>query len=237
MLTNYARTNVVNASLATKLNITDTTSMLTNYARTNVVNASLATKLNITDTTSMLTNYARTNVVNASLATKLAITDTTVFQRKSLPAYTFVANNTSATASATAQYFKDTSGTYTGTITWSNSNPSGATNHSYRWTRIGNMVTLTISLVYATVSAVNNGSFTVTLPTDAPTPVKPAGLNSSSAYLYPAIGNAGSTLSSIAAAVRGGLRNNATNSGFEIFVTFTGSTTIYGQATVTYFTN
>ena len=168
---------------------------------------------------------------------KLNIADTSVFQRKSLPAYTFAANNTPATANATTQYFKDTSGTYTGTITWSNSAPTGATTHTYRWTRIGNMVTLNISLVYATVSSIANGSFIVTLPSDAPTPVKPTGLNSASAYLYPAIGNAGTTLPGLAAAVRGGLRNNAANNGFEIVITFTGITTIYGQATVTYYTN
>jgi len=45
MLSNYARTNLVN----TKLNISDTSTMLTNYARTNA----LASKLNATDTTSL----------------------------------------------------------------------------------------------------------------------------------------------------------------------------------------
>jgi hypothetical protein len=33
------------------------------------------------------------------------------------------------------------------------------------------------------------------------------------------------------------LRNNSGNNGFEIFVTFTASTAIYAQTTVTYYTN
>jgi len=188
-------------------------------------------KLNIADTASMLSTY------NTRINGKLNIADTSTLQRKSIAAYSFSANNTNATANATAQYFKDTSGTYTGTITWGSSAPSGATTHTYRWTRIGNMVTLNISLVYATVSAGANGSFTVALPADAPTPVKPTGLNSVSAYLYPAIGNTGTALTNLAAAIRGGLRNNSGNNGFEIFMSFTASTAIYAQATVTYYTN
>ena len=188
-------------------------------------------KLNIADTASMLSSY------NTRINGKLNIADTSTLQRKSIAAYSFSANNTNATANATAQYFKDTSGTYTGTITWGSSAPTGATTHTYRWTRIGNMVTLNISLVYATVSSGANGSFTVALPADAPTPVKPTGYNSASAYLYPAIGNTGTALTNLAVAIRGGLRNNSGNNGFEIFMSFTASTAIYAQATVTYYTN
>jgi hypothetical protein len=208
-----------------KLNISDTATMLSSYS------TRINGKLNISDTATMLSSYS------TRINGKLNISDTATLQRKSIAAYSFSANNTSATANATAQYFKDTSGTYTGTITWGTSAPSGATNHTYRWTRIGNMVTLNISLVYATVSALANGSFTVSLPADAPTPVKPTGLNSASAFLYPAIGNCGTTLSSLAIAIRGGLRNNAANNGFEINIVFTASTCIYGQASVTYYTN
>ena len=200
----------------------------------------LTAKLNISDTSTMLLKYLRkTDTFNLSnkINLKLNITDTSTLQPKSISSYSILANNTSATANAQALPFKDTSGVYTGTITWSNSNPSGATTHTYRWVRIGNMVTLTISLVYATVSAANNSSVTFALPSDAPIPVKPTGLNSGSSYLYPAIGNAGAALSNLAAGVRGGMRNNAANGAFEIVVSFTGSTNIYAQTTVTYFTN
>jgi len=183
-------------------------------------------KLGASDTVSL------SNRING----KLTIADTSTFQRKSLSAYTIMANNTSATANATAQYFKDTSGTYTGTITWSNSSPTGATNHTYRWTRIGNLVTLNISLVYATVSS-SNGNVIIALPSDAPTPVKPTGFNSASAYLYPATGNTGTTLTAPGVATRAGLRNNSSNNGFEILMSFTATTNIYAQITVTYYTN
>ena len=59
MLTNYAKTSLVN----TKVNISDTTSMLTNYAKISAVNL----KVNISDTASMLTNYAKTSTVNLKL--------------------------------------------------------------------------------------------------------------------------------------------------------------------------
>ena len=48
-----------------KLNISDTAAMLSPYARTNVVNAGLATKVNISDTATMLSPYARKNFLNA----------------------------------------------------------------------------------------------------------------------------------------------------------------------------
>jgi hypothetical protein len=227
MLSPYARTNVVNASLATKLNISDTASMLSSYS------TRINSKVNISDTSNMLSNYR--TAINA----KLNISDTSVLQRKSIPSYTFLANNTTSTANAQALTFKDTSGTYTGTITWGTSAPTGATNHSYRWTRIGNMVTLNISLVYGTASS-GNTQVTIALPSDAPTPAKPVGTNSASAFLYPATCVGGTTLtaSTSVATNRGGIRNNSSNNGFEINMAWTSASTfIYFQTSVTYFTN
>lgn len=156
---------------------------------------------------------------------------------KSQAAYTMLANNTSGTANMTGQSFQDNgSQTYTGTITWSTSAPTGATNHTYRWVRIGNMVTLNISLVYGTTSLANT-SVIVTLPTDCPTPAKPTGLTAASNYLYPAICNGASTLNtSTVQTYRGGLRSNAANNGFEIIMSFVGTAFIYYQTTITYYT-
>jgi hypothetical protein len=165
--------------------------------------------------------------------------DTSAFQRKSIQPYSFLANNTPATANAQALPFKDTSGTYTGTITWGTSAPTGATNHTYRWTRIGNMVTLNISLVYGTVSS-GNTQVTIALPADAPTPVKPTGLNSASAFLYPATCVGGSTITASASVAnnRGGLKNNSGNNNFEINMAWTSAATfIYFETTVIYYTN
>ena len=214
-----------------KLNISDTASL------SNRINL----KLNISDTSAMLSKYLRktdTATLSNRINLKLNIADTSNLQSKSISAYTILANNTASTANAQAIFFKDTSGTYTGTPAWGTSAPTGATTHSYRWTRIGNMVTLTISLVYATASAASNTTLVIPLPSDAPTPAKPSGLNSASAFLYPAYCNGGNTLTNAQiTSYRGGIRNNSGNNGFEISLTFSALIAIYFQTTITYFTN
>jgi len=173
----------------------------------------------------------------------LSSTDWNTFNNKvdkSQAAYTMLANNTNGTADMTAQAFQDPgSQTYTGTITWSTpaSQPSGATNHTYRWTRIGKMVTLNISLVYATASTAAQTNVITTLPTDCPTPLEPPGLTAASSYMYPAFCNGGVlTTTSSTQTYRGGLRNNAANNGYEIIMNFSGTNLIYYTVTVTYFT-
>jgi hypothetical protein len=201
----------------------DTANMLSNYARTNLVN----TKLNSADTASL------SNRINL----KLDIADTSVFQRKSLSAYTIMANNTNATANATAQAFKDTSGTYTGTITWNGTAPTSGT-FSYRWTRIGKMVNINIALVYANAGTTNT-QVVVTLPADAPNPTKPAGLTSASNMLYPCIFNVNITNQSTLTTntMRSMLRSNSGNNGFEFFAQFASSASVNAFVTCTYFTD
>jgi hypothetical protein len=99
------------------------------------------------------------------------------------------------------------------------------------------MVTLNISLVYSVVSS-NNVSVTIPMPSDAPTPVKPAGMTAASNFLYPAYANAGNTLTANSIQnTRGGIRSNAANNGFEIFITFLTLPFIYFQTSITYYTN
>jgi hypothetical protein len=186
------------------------------------------------DTANMLSNYARTNLVN----TKLNISDTTAFQRKSIPSYTFLANNTTATANAQALPFKDTSGVFTSSIVYNNGTAPTSGNLSYRWTRIGKMVTINISLVYANAGS-SNTSITIALPSDAPTPTKPTGLTSASNLLYPCYGGVNGTNQSTLSnsAFRGFLRNNAANNGFEFFVNHGITTPINVFLTCTYFTD
>jgi hypothetical protein len=186
------------------------------------------------DTANMLSNYARTNLVN----TKLNISDTSTLQPKSIPSYTFLANNTDATANAQALPFKDTSGVYTQSPTWNNTAPTSG-NLSYRWTRIGRMVTINISLIYA-VAGANNSILTVPLPTGAPTPTKPAGLTSALNNLYPITGSVNLTSSSTLtnSATRGFLRNNTNNDGFEFILNFSNTAAaINAHITCTYFTD
>jgi hypothetical protein len=181
----------------------------------------------------MLSNYARTNLVN----TKLNISDTSTLQPKSISSYSILANNTTATANAQALPFKDTSGTYTGTTTWNGTAPTSG-NLSYRWTRIGKMVTINISLIYANAGSANS-TIVVTLPADAPTPTKPAGLTSASNLLYPCYGGVNITNQSTLtnSAFRGFLRNNAANNGFEFTIGHAATTPIILFVTCTYFTD
>jgi len=163
--------------------------------------------------------------------------DTTLFQRKQIPSYTFLANNTTATANAQALPFKDTSGTYTGTITWNGTAPTSGT-FTYRWTRIGKMVTINISLVYANAGSANS-TIVIGLPSDAPTPTKPAGLTSASNLLYPCYGGVNITNQSTLtnAAFRGFLRNNSANNGFEFTIAHAATTAVNAFVTCTYFTD
>jgi hypothetical protein len=171
---------------------------------------------------------------------KLNIVDTSTLQRKSLSAYTILANNTAATANVTAQQFRDTSGVYpNASVTWTGTTPpSGTNNHTYRLTQVGKCVTLHIALVYAT----NGASLTavqLTLPSGAPTPAQPTGLTGSIYNMYPVkaeIVNA-SNQAILSSTARGFLRNNTAANGFEIFLTF--STASPGQLGVIaqYWTN
>jgi len=175
-------------------------------------------KLSASDTISL------SNRINAKFNT----TDTSNLQQKSLPAYSIPGNGTYETANAQSIYFKDTSGTYGGTITWSGTTaPSGTTTHTYRWTRIGNLVTITISLVYQTAGSGLTG-VVMTLPSDAPTPVEPTGLTAASNPIYVSTWGASQTLTSgtLGNAPRSLMRNNSSNNGFEFVSNFTGSTII-----------
>jgi len=206
-----------------KLNSADTVSL------SNRINL----KLNIADTASMLSSYS------TRINGKLNIADTSTLQRKSIPAYTILANNTAATANVTAQQFRDTSGVYSGTITWTGTTaPSGATTHTYRLTQVGKCVTLHIALVFATNGA-GLTAVQMTLPSGAPTPTQPTGLTGSIYNMYPVkaeLVNA-SNQAILSSTARGFLRNNTAANGFEIYITF--STAALGQVGVIaqYWTN
>ena len=229
-----------------KLNTADTSTLSNrinlklNTADTSTLSNRINLKLNTADTATMLSKYLRkidTATLSNRINLKLNIADTSTLQPKSISAYTILANNTSATANATAQYFKDTSGTYTGTISWNGTAPTGG-NLTYRWTRIGKMVNINISLIYSTQGS-SNSTLTVTLPSDAPTPSKPVGLTSASNQLYPIVGSVNITNQSTLtnSATRGFLRNNAANNGFEFILNYAASTAANAYITCIYFTD
>jgi len=126
---------------------------------------------------------------------------------------------------------------YTGTITWSGTTaPSGTTNFSYNWTKIGNQVTLNITLLYGTVGT-SNTSVVMTLPSGAPTPVKPTGLTNASEKLYQGSGKiTQNTTGTLSNANECALRSNSANNGFEIVMTQTSINAKLVNATIIYFT-
>jgi len=227
-----------------KLNISDTSTMLSKYLRktdTATLSNRINLKLNISDTATMLNPYLRkidTATLSNRINLKLNIADTSTLQPKSISSYTILANNTSATANVTAQAFRDTSGVYNGTITWTGTTaPSGATNHTYRITQIGKCVTINISLVYAT-NSVATTKLVATLPSGAPTPAQPTGLTSASQNIYVAnaqlISSANATQNLIH---RTTLRNNAGNNGFEFLIDTNSGTVAQVNITCQYWTN
>jgi hypothetical protein len=240
MLSKYLRktdTATLSNRIDLKLNIADTATMLSKYLRktdTATLSSRIDLRVKYTDSASMLTNYARTNLVN----TKLNISDTSTLQPKSISAYTILANKTSATANVTAQAFRDTSGVYDGTITWTGTTaPSGATNHTYRLTQVGKCVTINISLLYATNGSVIS-KLTATLPSNAPTPVQPTGLTSALQNIY--VANAQyitSTNTTANAILRTTLRNNTANNGFEFLIEGVSNTVAQVNIICQYWTN
>ena len=193
------------------------------------------------DTANMLSPYLRkidTATLSNRINLKLNIADTSTLQSKSISSYSILANNTSATANVTAQSFRDTSGVYNGTITWTGTTaPSGATNHSYRLTQVGKCVTIHIALVYATNGA-GLTAVQLNLPSNAPTPVQPTGLTGASTNMYPVNGQFANVANAIlSSSIRGFLRNNAAGNGYEILLNSASSAPGHVGITLQYWTN
>jgi len=103
-----------------------------------------------------------------------------------LGAFTFRANNTAVTTQAQNLPFKNlTNQTYSGTIVWGSTGtaPTGATQHTYSISQMGNLVTLTINLSYATAGASTLTSVACELPSTAPTPALPISVSAAGEIL------------------------------------------------------
>lgn len=161
-------------------------------------------------------------------------------QDLSLSAYSFRANNTNATANATDTTYRDAGEqTYTGTATWTGTTaPSGTTNHSYRWSQVGKLVTLRINLSY-TVAGNALTLVSMTLPADCPTPASPSGVTAANEVLSYGSGALATAKTMISFATIGAtisaLRRNSANNGYDIVVTRPSSAYQYAYATIQYF--
>lgn len=158
--------------------------------------------------------------------TAMVVTDNTgalSTQSLSLPANSFQANNTNATATPTSQTFVDKGQqTYTGAITYSGGAPSGATTHTYQWTQIGKMVTLRINLVWATAGSTSSNTITAALPSDCPNPLAPTGFSSNNDFMYPGVGYINNATTTPPSAIRTGLRISSTGT-YELVCTGAGT--------------
>lgn len=161
-------------------------------------------------------------------------------QDLSLSAYTLRANNTASTANATDNTFIDTSGAYTGTITFTGTAPTGTTNYSYRYTQVGKMCTLNINLSYTTAASCT--SVTLTLPTICAAPVSPGGMGANNEFIYPGYGMTWSTKSipvgtGLNSARTCWMRKNASGVNEMVIFNYSAASTIFLSGTVIYWTS
>lgn len=213
--------SVINAIGTKYIKPSDTATMLTNYAKTSTV----ALKVNISDTATMLSNYAKTSVVN----TKANLSQGT---------YSFLANNTNASANMASTPFKDVSGSYTGTPTWTGGTaPTGLTNATYQYTQIGKQVTLRIHLQY-TSAGTSNTRIQIPFIADFPTPVVPTGLASTTDILYFGLGAFGGSKTNYTSSIGTQIVFlRGTSTGNEIVIDRAAASAQYIYVTIQYFTN
>jgi len=153
-------------------------------------------------------------------------------------AYTMAVNNTSGTAAYTlTNYRNDVIADYDGTFTWNSTPPSTIVSQKYVMSRIGNMVILTISVLY-TSTGTTNTTCIVTFPSTAPAPaVLAASGDAASEYMYPITGaRVEANQTANPSAIRGGIRRNSGDSAFEILLIFGSTSALQLQVTVIYFT-
>jgi hypothetical protein len=159
--------------------------------------------------------------------------DTSVFQRKSISSYTMLANNTNATGNATAQTFRDTAGTYAGTITWTGTAPTTQTINAYQWQQTGKMVRLQL-FGYYTNAGVAATSVSLTIPADCPAPDISMFTSGALAVLYQGIGGLGLSNTSLTTTTNAYMRRNAANNGNELLITAAGANYRRYQIDITY---
>ena len=228
--------------LSLKLKITDTAFMLNSRFTRDTINlskridlklnksdtASLSNrinlKVNISDTASMLANYLR----------KI---DTAVFSRKSMPAYSIRANNTSGTADATNFTFRSVGAQSisSGVPTWTaGTAPSGTENHSYTWSQIGKQVTVIFYLTYVTAGATCT-AVSFPLPTDLPLPLELSGTGAADEFLYIGSGYIGTAKTTTPAVTsRPVIKVNSGDTGYDISMSGSSVAARVAYGTITY---
>lgn len=153
-----------------------------------------------------------------------------------LPAQSFEVNKLTSAQIPTNEIYKEVTGAYTGTITWGTSAPTGTTNHYFKFKQIGSLVILNVTLSY-TIASGNNSTLLISLPTEAPAPVIPAGFTGADRMLFNGIftgSNSYTTLGNLQS--RTSIKRNTANSNFDILANMTGTTFLWCQFQMIYFT-
>lgn len=221
------------------------------YGGTGVANTGKTITLggNLTTSGAHATTFTTTGTTGVTLPTTgtLATLDgTETFTNKSIvgtqltgTAYTFAANNTNGTAAYGFEaYERHAKQTYSGTITFNSTVPTSLTSAEYSWSRIGDVVTLTIAAIYASPGATNTAA-SFTLPSDCPSPVVLAG-SGDAANEYTGFTGTGRCEANVTAnptAVRVGMKRNSANTGWEINTTFGSTSAAHIAFTIVYSVN
>lgn len=183
------------------------------------------------------TNLFLDQASNVKYPSAKAVADYALYNK--FPQFSFKANNTSTNPDVAQDiYFQQTGKQpYTGSVTWSGTtSPSGTTNFTFNWIRIGNMVTLNITLHYSVPGTANTGAV-VPLLSSMPTPVSPDGLSASLRYIYPAYGKMSLNDTSVTtAASEVAMRINAASNGYEFVISQSSTSAKVLKITCQYFT-
>ena len=219
--------------IRSKLGITTLSGSNTGDNATNTQYSGLATSKQ--DTLQSTVNIKSVNGNSLLGSGNLVISATAAAQS----AFTILANNTNASAVPTEQVFENiTNATYDGaTPFWNGTTaPSGAIQHTYSLSQVGNMVTLVINLSYATAGS-NLTGVNFELPSTAPTPELPTSVTTALdviSYITGAITTTKASVVSGTPVCSFRLKSTSPNV-CEVSITRTAAAFRYAYATIQYF--